>query len=432
MSIERTIPHDIIGGANQIGISTYIDAYIPTNSEYAQAIDRIATSYVEKAAKVKPGQKVLLWFDPSGLSLVQAINRKCKAIGVDIKYFMRNFEADMEAVGQMSVEEINCFFDEEKRMIDEAENVLIVRGPENPELVETLPNDKQIAYKEAGNRAKKRTQKGEVEWTMINWPTEYVAHKEKMTYDEFMRVFIDACDQPWDEIKAAQAKLIEKLNKGQKLEIYANENDPDLEKRTKLTMSIDGMTFGNSTIDRNYPGSEVFSAPVLNSVNGYIYADGEYIYQGSIIKDIHLHIVNGRIMEDSYAGNKGDKDNPSNKALQEILSRGVGARYFGEVAFGTNSSLTRRFIDTVLNEKVAGSFHMAIGGCYEFTEYAGEPVNVNNGNTSNKTNVHWDLTVLMHPQYGGGKVLVDDELIQENGKFLDPELKVLNPNVSST
>ncbi len=197
-------------------------------------------------------------------------------------------------------------------------------------------------------------------------------------------------------------------------------------------MSIDGMTFCNSTIDLNYPGSEVFSAPVLHSVNGQIYAEGEYLKDGYLIKNIFLKIENGRIVE-AHADS-------GNEELQAILNRddqkpGFGSRFFGEVALGTNPGLTRRFFNSLLNEKVGGSFHMAIGHCYSYNEYDGQPVKVNNGNTEDKTSLHWDLTILMHRKpdgSGGGRVIVDGEIIQLDGKFLDPDLAILNPKLKKT
>src|SRR4030042_7091542 len=138
------------------------------------------------------------------------------------------------------------------------------------------------------------------------------------------------------------------------------------------------------------------------------------------MKNIYLRIENGRIVE-AYA-------EEGNDGLQALLNRddkesGFGSRYFGECALGTNGGLLRRFFNPLLNEKVGGSFHMAIGSCYKITEYAGEPVNVNNGNTKDKTSLHWDLTILMHRRadgLGGGRVLVDGEEIQIDGRFLDP------------
>ena len=74
-------------------------------------------------------------------------------------------------------------------------------------------------------------------------------------------------------------------------------------------------------------------------------------------------------------------------------------------------------------EKVGGSFHITPGCAYSYKEYAGKPVNLDNGVRSA---IHEDLTCMMLPEYGGGKVVVDGEVIQENGQFLDPRLEILN------
>lgn len=385
------------------------------------AIHNTAAAIVEQAAKVHSGQNVLIWFDQPGMQLVKELHHRCIAKGAQTNFFMRDLDTDAKIIPTLSADEIAHYFDDEAQLMDKADVVLIVRGPENPEAMKEVPPNLMAVYNQRYSEVHKRRVEGTVEWTLFYWPTEYEAQKEGLPYDEYFKSVMEACNQPWETIKQVQAKLVDRLNKGNVLELVANENDEDPRKRTYVTMSIDGMTFCNSTIDKNYPGSEVFSAPVLDSVNGQIYAPGEYLYQGHLMKNVYFRIENGRIVEATA--------DEGNDGLQAILSEGEGARYFGEVALGTNPGLTRRFFNALLNEKVDGSFHMAVGHCYTFNEYAGEPVHVNNGNTEEKTPVHWDLTILMHRNLdgsGGGRVVLDGEVIQEDGIFLDPELAVLN------
>lgn len=393
------------------------------------AIRNTAGAIVEDAGKVKSGQKVLVWFDAPGIELVQQIDLRCKALDAEIRFFMRDYEGDAAALADLDEAGVRDMFDEEAGLMDWAENVLIVRNPEDPEAMGRAPKDKAAVYMQRYSEVHKHRFDGTVDWTLFLWPTEYEAEKEGLSHKEYFRQVMEACSQPWGEIKKAQAKLKERLDRGSLLELHANEDDPDKMKQTHVTMSIEGMTFCNSTIDRNYPGSEVFSAPVLHSVNGQIYAEGEYLEDGHLMKNIFLRIENGRIVEaHAEEGNEG---------LQAILDRddkepGFGSRFFGEVALGTNPGLTKRFFNPLLNEKVGGSFHMAVGRCYSHTEYAGDQVHVNNGNTEDKTSLHWDLTILMHRKadgFGGGRVVVDGDMIQQDGKFIDPALEILNPKI---
>lgn len=416
--------------ANQAEIQKVVASTETSKNPFlSTAIKNTAAAIVENAAQVKPGQKVLIWFDPPGIELVKEMDLRCKAIGAEVKFFQRDYEGDASALSKLDEPGIKHMFDEEEKLMNWAENILIVRNPENPEAMSKAPKDKAAIYLQRYGEVHKRRIDKTVDWTLFLWPTEYEAKKEGLSHDQYFKIVMEACNQPWKEIKKAQVKLKEILDQGKNLELHANEDNPDPKKQTHLSMSIDGMTFCNSTIDLNYPGSEVFSAPVIHSINGQIYAEGEYLHDGYLMKNIFLKIEHGRIVE-AHADS-------GNEALQAILDRddkipGFGSRFFGEVALGTNPGLARRFFNPLLNEKVGGSFHMAIGHCYSYEKYDGQPVKVNNGNTENKTSLHWDLTILMHRkpnQLGGGRVLVDGKIIQQDGKFLDPALAILNPKI---
>jgi aminopeptidase len=393
----------------------------PIENELSGAIRSIAIAIIEDAANVKPGQRVLLWYDEPGQQLVEQLYLGCFEKGADVRVFRRDYEGDAGLLPSLDEAGVRSMFDVEAALMDWAENVLIVRNPANPEAMMSVSAEQQRLYQSRYAEVHHGRSDGSLEWTLFLWPTEYEAEKEGLDHETYFREVIEACNQPWAEIKAAQRVLKEKLDSGTMFELIANENDPDPNRRTHVTMSIDGMTFCNSTIDHNYPGSEVFSAPVMTSVNGQIFAPGAYEYAGNLMEDLLFVVKDGKIVEAHAA--LGDD------SLQGILAMGEGARYFGEVALGTNAGLARRFFNPLLNEKVGGSFHMAIGHCYTLTTYDGDHVNVNNGNTEDLTPVHWDVTILMHKGCGGGKVIVDGEVIQENGIFVDPTLAILNPHI---
>ena len=92
-----------------------------------------------------------------------------------------------------------------------------------------------------------------------------------------------------------------------------------------------------------------------------------------------------------------------------------GARYVGEFAFGVNPYVTKPMYDTLFDEKISGSIHMALGNAYD---------DAPNGNVSQN---HWDIVLSMRPEYNGGQIYFDDVLIRDNGLFVLPELECLNP-----
>lgn len=413
--------------ATQEQIKRQVEAYeFKGDPQITAAIHNTARAMVEQSVGVRSGQKVLFWFDATGLPLIKEMYQACLAKGATVSFYLRDFEEDARLLPTLTPEQIKARFAEEKRLVNEADAILLVRGPENPEAMSSVPADKLKVYNEARSDAHQRRttdlKDGGVIWCLFLWPTKYEAIKEGLTHEEYIRIYFEACNQPWETIKKAGAKLKAKLDAGETLELFADEENKDERKRTHLKMSIKGMTFYNSSIDINYPGSEVFSAPVMDSVEGQVYFPGEYIYSGKKMTNIFLRFERGKII-DAYADD-------GNKALQEILSNGEGARYLGEIAFGTNPGLTRRFFNDLLNEKVGGSFHIAVGHCYKYTTVDGKPVHVNNGNTDERTPNHWDLTRIMHRNAdgtGGGMVLLDGKKLQVDGKFEDQELAILNP-----
>ncbi len=71
--------------------------------------------------------------------------------------------------------------------------------------------------------------------------------------------------------------------------------------------------------------------------------------------------------------------------------------------------------ETLFDEKIAGSIHFTPGCAYE---------NCDNGNRSA---VHWDLVLIQRPEYGGGDIWFDGELIRRDGLFVVQDLEPLNP-----
>lgn len=374
----------------------------------------IASQMVD-ATNITPDQRVLIWYDEPGLPLVSQLYSRCQAKGVkEINLFRRDLTTDVEVFSSLpdGDPQLATYFDEEARLIRESDTTLIVRA-EDPRIVMQIPPERKKMYADGYADAHRPRLAHEVAWNLFLFPTEFEAANEGIPYDEYLAEIIEACDQPWKAIEQAQQKLVDKLNAGRTLTLIANQHDEDPKKRTFVTMSIDGMTFVNSTTESNFPGSEVFSAPEKYSVNGQIYAAGNHVYKGYLMKDIFLRIENGKIVE-AHA-------DEGNEGLQDLLNRDEGARYFGEVALGTNPGMRRLYTyNGLLREKFRGSFHMAAGSRYKDVTIGGVTAHVDNGNESK---IHWDITV---PMIGDGMVIVDDEVIQENGDFLDPDFAILN------
>ena len=110
-----------------------------------------------------------------------------------------------------------------------------------------------------------------------------------------------------------------------------------------------------------------------------------------------------------------DCDGNDKERLEHIFNTDEGARYVGEFAIGVNPYITKPMNNILFDEKISGSIHFTPGNCYD---------DAPNGN---KSAIHWDLVLIMTPEYGGGEIWFDDVLIRKDGRFVLPELECLNP-----
>jgi len=80
-----------------------------------------------------------------------------------------------------------------------------------------------------------------------------------------------------------------------------------------------------------------------------------------------------------------------------------GASLIGEFAVGTNPELKIFCKDILLDEKIDGTIHVALGRAYPSV-----------GGT-NQSSIHWDIVKDMRQE---GEIYLDGELIYKQGKFL--------------
>ncbi|MES2728561.1 MAG: aminopeptidase [Pseudomonadota bacterium] len=279
-----------------------------------------------------------------------------------------------------------------------------------------IPPEKARAYQSTLKALQQKSMAGDIHSTMTMLPTPETAALDGMSFTDYIDLYINMCDQPWTDISTSHLHLIDVLNKTDDLRI-TNTDGTDI--RMSLT-DHDGrpFTFCNSLTKRNVPGSEVFSAPRRDSINGRIVAKGLFMAghkRLGLIRDLTLDFKDGQIVNFSAA--EGED------YFAEFLNRDPSNRYVGELGIGTNPYLKRHVCNGLLVEKIGGSFHLALGDAYTMTDYLGDPVYVDNGNKT-ATGDHWDITTMLFGK--GGVMTADGQDIMRDGIFLAPELDVLN------
>ena len=235
-------------------------------------------------------------------------------------------------------------------------------------------------------------------WVVLRWPNPSMAQLADMSTPRFENFYFDVCLVDYKKMAVASRPLKKLMEKTDQVHIKG----PD----TDLRFSIKDIPAVPCCGTHNVPDGECFTAPVKTSIEGTVRFNAKTVYLGVTHEDIRLRFEKGRVVEATSS---------NTKALNAVLDTDPGARYIGEFAIGFHPHIKDPMCDILFDEKIGGSFHMALGAAYDETP---------NGN---KSAVHWDLVQMQDRSKGGGEIWFDGKLIRKNGKFIPKSLHGLNP-----
>ena len=144
------------------------------------------------------------------------------------------------------------------------------------------------------------------------------------------------------------------------------------------------------------PDGEVYTSPVETVTEGEISFDFPALFHGREVADIRLRFEGGAVVE-AEASRGGEY-------LDAMLEIDEGARRLGEVAFGLNYEIDRFTQNTLFDEKIGGTMHVALGAAFQ--DLGGR----------NESGLHWDLVCDLRED---GEVYADGELVWRAGRFLE-------------
>jgi aminopeptidase len=274
--------------------------------------------------------------------------------------------------------------------------VIVIRSLENKfELTDVPPEKLNLYMKSTGPIKQYRINKQK--WILMHYPSAAMAQKAKMSREAFENFFFSVCLMDYDRLAFNMNSLEDIMKKTDKVSIIGP--------GTNLEFSIKNMPIVKCCGHNNLPDGEIYTAPIVNTVNGRVSFNVPATELGTNLEEISLVVKAGEVIE-ATANNSA--------FINKILDRDLGARYFGEFAIGLNPRITSPIGDVMFDEKILGSFHLALGNSYK---------NAFNGN---KSDLHCDFISIQTPDYGGGEIWFDDMMIQKNGHFVLPSLLKLN------
>jgi aminopeptidase len=358
---------------------------------------KLAKLLVHYSTQVKKGDRVLLdMIDvPDEFSI--ALMRAVRAAGGTPLVEVRHTRITREILRETNGKHAALLRDLELFRMKKVQAYIAIRGSLNASETADVPGDRMALYSRI-TRPVLNYRVNKTRWCVLRWPTPSMAQAAGMSTEAFEDLYFDVCTMDYAKMARAMVPLERRMKRADRVQLQSPGTD--------LTFSIKGIGAKMCRGDRNIPDGEVFSCPVKNTVNGVIQFNTPTIYSGTRFENIRLEFKQGKIVNATGS---------NLKRLNEILDTDAGARYVGEFSLGFNPWILNPMCDILFDEKIAGSLHFTPGQAYEECD---------NGNRSA---VHWDMVLIQRPEWGGGEVWFDGELIRKNGLFVPKDLKPLNP-----
>lgn len=367
-----------------------------------QRLDKWAEVLVNYSLAAKAGETAFLLGDVEAYPLIEAAYEKFVMEGVKVECMLLQRSLSEFLLKYGTEEQIKHTPAARLRGVEAADIYLYVGANSNSKMLSQIAPKKQslaaAGYKPILDIILGRTAKSNFRWCTTMYPTPSAAQDAEMgnkSYEDFSfnAAFLndDIPISSWQALEKKQENLRLFLESKQELRFRNRQG-------TDLKVDIAGMHWVNCCGKFNFPDGEVFTGPNLKAenggVNGVVRTSMPTIYRNVEVHEIELTFKHGAVTEAKAAKNE--------EFLREMIAQDAGAKFVGEIAIGTNFRIQTCTKNILYDEKIGGTFHLALGKGYPET-----------GNC-NESALHWDMIFDLRE---GGTIHADGELILENGRF---------------
>ena len=358
---------------------------------------KLADVLVNYSVKVKPGDWVFITGSMVALPLYKEVYKQVLLAGGNPSVNFYTDDLNELYFKHANEEQINFVSKLQSLPYEEADVLIHLRALENTRALSGVDPAKQSQRAKATSHLMetymRRAAAKELRWVLTEYPCLALAQEADMSlsdYEDFVygATYADTDDPvaEWARIHNEQQKVVDWL-KGKKTVTVKSPN-------ADLTLSIEGRTFINSDGSNNMPSGEVFTGPVEDSANGWVRYTYPAIRNGREVEGIYLEFKDGKVVKATAEKNED--------YMLSQLDLDEGARYLGEFAIGTNDGIQKFTKSILFDEKIGGSFHMALGAGYPET------------GSVNKSSIHWDMICDIRTD---SEIRVDGELLYKDGAF---------------
>lgn len=368
-------------------------------------LNSLANVVVNYCAAVRPGNLVTIVAEPDCTDGVAAVFEAVLRAGAHPSFHARSESLQQVLLTHAGTDQIRHVCPFEEFRLAHCDVLIVLRSSSNTRFLGGLDPSK-VAIMHAARRgltsmAMQRTAAGSMRYVLTEIPSNGAAQDADMSlaqYTDFVfrAGFLNLPDpvSAWRTLYEQQERACAFLRTKETLRIRAPKSGSAED--TDLTIDISDRHWVNCAGGQNFPDGELFTGP--RGVDGVLNLTHPSVYKGKEVEGVRLHFRDGRVTEASARRN--------GSYLIELLDQDAGARNAGELGIGTNFELREFLRNAFFDEKIGGTFHIALGAGYPET-----------GNC-NESGLHWDLVSDLRQ---GGTIEADGEVIQRDGRFTKPD-----------
>ena len=358
----------------------------PRDRTYAELI-------VNDCLKVQPGWQVLVGGNPLARPLIEEL---CGAIGrrgayallrVSFEGFLPQSLRWVEAAPLELLAQPAPLFSNELRTADA---LVFVSAPDNTRAAAEIDTERMGILQAAYRPDTARMMNHAVPWVVCQYPTAALAQEAGIGSEAFAELLYGAVLRDWAAEGERMRGISAHFDAASEIRIVGTDTD--------LRLSLVGRTMKVDALGANLPGGEFFGCPIEDSAEGEIsFGDFPAVYRGREVTGIRLRFAGGVVVDASAETNEA--------YLLETIDIDEGARRLGEIGIGCNPGITRYMKNTLFDEKMDGTVHLALGNSY--TDLGGV----------NRSAIHWDLVKDL--RLPGSRIELDGVTVQQDGAWLD-------------
>lgn len=366
----------------------------------SHAYIKLAQILVDHSTSVKPGDHVAIETTTNASELVREIYALVVQRGGHPHILLNLPEQEQLLFKYANEDQLTYTPAFQKLVTEQFEAYIRIRADIDPMALRDVPAEKQ-SLRQKGmatvrNTMLQRAADNSLRWSLTQFPTEGYAKEAGMNLEEYTSFLLSACHADentpdpvahWEAIRSRQAGMIERIEGHDQVKLVG----PDVD----LSLSVKGRKFNNSYGKHNMPDGEIYTGPVEESVNGWVRFTYPAIYQGQGVEGVELKFDRGRVVS--------AKAEVGEELLLAMIASDEGAHYLGEFAIGTNYEINRFTRNILFDEKLGGTFHLALGASFPET------------GSRNTSSIHWDMICDMRTD---AEIRVDGDVIYRNGEFV--------------